>query len=161
MKTKIKVLIIGIITIIISFILKLDFIKDSHFDLITVNSVLIGFLFTSLSILLGFLNEKIIQFFEKAGALRKVYQNIEDGICFSLLSIAVSIINLTIVEKYVLNKIVINFLYALEINFLIITLILLFITINNLKIIIESIKFNKFKSDKQKNAEEEFNELFK
>lgn len=39
---------------IMSILLKIDFVKSNHFNLITVNSVFIGFLFTSLSILMDF-----------------------------------------------------------------------------------------------------------
>ena len=65
-----------IITIIITFIatqkLSLYFVKTSHFNIITINTVFIEFLFTSLYILLGFLNERIIQFFQEAGVMKNV-----------------------------------------------------------------------------------------
>ena len=83
----IKMVFIVIMTLIISQFIDVSVVKNNHFNMITVNAVFIGFLFTSLSILLGFLNEKVVRFFEKAGALKVVYSSIEKGlylVCFQL-----------------------------------------------------------------------------
>jgi len=54
----IKMVFIVIMTLIISQFIDVSVVKNNHFNMITVNAVFIGFLFTSLSILLGFLNER-------------------------------------------------------------------------------------------------------
>ncbi|OOL98995.1 hypothetical protein CLACE_04910 [Clostridium acetobutylicum] len=144
---------------IMSILLKIDFVKSNHFNLITVNSVFIGFLFTSLSILMGFLNESIVQLFEEANALKKVYDNIQKGILFSLGSICISIVNLTIIEKYVSNTTVIKSFYSLELSLLLITLYFLFITIQDLKVIVDSIRIEKLKIKKNNEANKELESL--
>ena len=123
--------VIGIIimSVFTSLIADVGFVKDNHFNLITVNSVLIGFLFTTFSILLGFLDEKIIQIFEEAGALKKVYSNLILGIKYSLVSIVISMLNMTLFEKYISNKVLINIIYSLELMFLISALLILFLVI--------------------------------
>jgi len=139
----IKMVFIVIMTLIISQFIDVSVVKNNHFNMITVNAVFIGFLFTSLSILLGFLNEKVVRFFEKAWALKVVYASIEKGIVCSLLSVILSFINLVITEKYILNDKVINSLYGFEITFLIITTYYLFKTLYNLKVIVDSIKITR------------------
>ncbi len=96
-----KVVLILIVSIVISLISNVNFVRSNHFNLITVNSVLIGFLFTSFSILLTLLSEEIIQIFEGAGALKKVYLNLTNGIKYSLMSISISLLNMTILEEYI------------------------------------------------------------
>lgn len=157
----IKIILIGIITLVTSQFFQVSVVKTNHFNLITANSVFIGFLFTSLSILLGFLNEKVVRFFEKAGALKQVYSSIEKGIICSLLSVILSFINLIITEKYISNEKVINSLYGFEIVFLIITLYYLFKTLYNLKIIVDSIKITRQKEDEEEKANEELQEIIK
>lgn len=154
-----KFILIMIINEFMSVILKVDFVKNNHFNLITVNSVFVGFLFTSLSILMGFLNEDIVQLFEEANALKKVYDNIQKGILFSLGSICVSIINLTITERYIKNATITRSLYTLEILLILISLYFLFVTIQNLKIIVDSIKFEKLKAKKNNIANKELADL--
>lgn len=149
--------VIGIIimSVFTSLIADVGFVKDNHFNLITVNSVLIGFLFTTFSILLGFLDEKIIQIFEEAGALKKVYSNLILGIKYSLVSIVISMLNMTLFEKYISNKVLINIIYSLELMFLISALLILFLVIKYLKIIIDSINFNKRKVKEENKADKE------
>lgn len=147
----IKFIVLVVITAIVSRFFELSFVKEAHFDLITVNSVLIGFLFTSLSILLGFLNETIVKFFEEAGALKDVYKSIEKGIEYSLFSIIMSFVNLMIVEKYIQLNIILKYFYGLEINFIIVALYFLFKTLYYVKIIVNSINVSKKKeSDEEK-----------
>ncbi|EGO87444.1 hypothetical protein G8S49_01610 [Clostridium botulinum C] len=159
MKTLKKCICVLVINGVLSLVTNVESIKVNHFNLITANSVLTGFLLTSLSMLLGFLNETIIQFFEEAGALKRVYDNIENGIVYSLGSITMSIINVIISEKYITNKIVINYLYSLEIMLLVITLYYLFITIKNLRIIVDSIKLDRMKKRNQKDVNKDLDKL--
>lgn len=155
----IKIILICLITIIISQFIDVSVVKNNHFNMITVNAVFIGFLFTSLSILLGFLSEKVVRFFEESGSMKKVYYNLEMGILYSISSVILSIINLTIVESYCSNSIIIKSFYGLEIMFLVITVYLLLKTLFNLKIIIDSIKINKQRYEEEKRANEELREI--
>lgn len=157
----VKVTLIFVITVVLSQIVEISFIEENHFNLITVNSVFIGFLFTSLSILLGFLNEKIVQFFEKAGALQDVYRSIENGISYSLFSILLSFINLMFSEKFLKQKMVLNSLYGFEITFIIIALYFLFRTLYYLKIIINSIQIDKKKETETEKADKELKDVIK
>ncbi|RXI38742.1 hypothetical protein DP129_11020 [Clostridium tetani] len=161
MKSIRKIIILIIIPIAMSFFLKLDFVEDNHFNLITVNAVFIGFLFTSLSIMLGFLNESIIQFFEKAGVLKKVYNNIEKGIFYSIISVVLSLINLTISEKYISDQTIINLLYSTELFFLIATIYCLLYTIKDLKIVVDSIRISKVKKAEKEKADSELDNILK
>lgn len=161
MKPIYKGITIFLISIAMALICSVDFVSENHFNLITVNSVLIGFMFTSLSILLGFLEYKIVQLFEEAGALKKVYRNIETGICFSIGSIGISILNLLVVENYIKVIYILRIAYSLEILFMIITLYLLIKTLMNIKVVIESIRFEKEKNDKKGKADAELDEILK
>ena len=137
------------------------FVQDNHFNLITVNSVIIGFLFTTLSILLGFLNEKIIMLFEKAGSLKEVYENIEYGIIYSLLSSIISFINLIFIEEYVKNQNILNIMYSIELALMIFSLMKLLYTIKDLKVLIDSIRIDKKKDEERKKADEKVNEIIR
>lgn len=150
-----KLIMVFIVTIIGSQFLGVNFVKDNHFNIITINSVLIGFLFTSLSILLGFLDKRIIKYFQQAGALKDVYSNIEKGIVYSFISIAISLINLIVVEEIIVNKFVIKSMYGFEIIFLLLTLISLLKTLKNIKILIDSIKIDNIKEVKEENLNKE------
>lgn len=149
------------ITCISSQFMQIDFVKSNHFNLITINSVFIGFLFTSLSILLGFLNESIVQLFEEAGTLKNVYLSIENGISCSLCSIVISLLNILFSEKYILNKIVINSLYGFEIMFIGISIYYLFFTLKNLKIVVNSINIDRKNRRKEDEADKEVEDLIK
>ena len=152
-----------IITIIITFFvtqnLSLDFVKTSHFNIITVNTVFTVFLFTSLYILLGFLNERIIQFFQEAGAMKNVYKNIERGIGSSLISIIFSLINLIVVDTIKGSDIIVNFMYGLELLFLIITVYYSLKNLINLKVIINSINIEREHIKDMENADKEAYEI--
>lgn len=152
-----------IITIIITFFvtqkLSLDFVKTSHFNIITVNTVFTVFLFTSLYILLGFLNERIIQFFQEAGAMKNVYKNIESGIDSSLISIIFSLINLIVVDTIKDSDIIVNFMYGLELLFLIITIYYFIKNLKNLKVIINSINIEREHIKDMENADKEAYEI--
>lgn len=152
-----------IITIIITFFvtqkLSLYFVKTSHFNIITVNTVFTVFLFTSLYILLGFLNERILQFFQEAGVMKNVYKNIESGIGSSLISIIFSLINLIVVDTIKDLDIIVNFMYGLELLFLIITIYYSLKNLINLKVIINSINIEREHKKDMENADKEADEI--
>lgn len=152
-----------IITIIITFFatqkLSLYFVKTSHFNIITINTVFIEFLFTSLYILLGFLNERIIQFFQEAGVMKNVYKNIESEIGSSFISIIFSLINLIVVDTINDLDIIVKFMYGLELLFLIITIYYFIKNLKNLKVIINSINIEREHIKDMENADKEAYEI--
>ncbi|UFH63849.1 hypothetical protein KQH81_10825 [Clostridium cadaveris] len=156
-----RIFLILIISGIVSLICNVDFVKDNHFNLITINAVLIGFLFTSLSIMLGFLKEEIIQLFEKAGALKKVYESIEYGIEYGVYSIIVSLFNMLMIEKYLHQGYLLNYLYSIEIVLLLVSIYRFLITLSNIKIVVESIRFDNLNKKEKKKVDEEIEDVFK
>ena len=144
-----KVVLILIVSIVISLISNVNFVRSNHFNLITVNSVLIGFLFTSFSILLTLLSEEIIQIFEGAGALKKVYLNLTNGIKYSLMSISISLLNMTILEEYISKKNIIDIAYSLELLLLMVTIYYLFCVIKDIKDMVDSIREARIKIRKE------------
>lgn len=150
-----KVVLILIVSIVISLISNVNFVRSNHFNLITVNSVLIGFLFTSFSILLTLLSEEIIQIFEGAGALKKVYLNLTNGIKYSLMSISISLLNMTILEEYISKKNIIDIAYSLELLLLIVTIYYLFCVIKDIKDMVDSIREARIKIRKEKKANDD------
>ena len=77
---------IPLIVIVISLILIDNFgllnlspliknINDNLFNIITVNSVFAGFLFTSITFFVGVSNTKTIVVFERIGYMQKIYDN--------------------------------------------------------------------------------------
>lgn len=150
-----KLVLILIVSIVVSFIANVSFVRNNHFNLITVNSVLIGFLFTSFSILLTLLSEEIVQIFEGAGALKTVYSNLTSGIKYSLISIIISLINMTILEEYISKKNIIDIAYSLELVLLIGTIYCLFCVIKDIKYMVDSIREVRVKIRKQKKANDD------
>lgn len=159
MKKVCKLIITIIITFFVTQKLSLDFVKTSHFNIIIVNTVFTGFLFTSLYILLGLLNERIIQFFQEAGAMKNVYKNIESGIGSSFISIIFSLINLIVVDTIKDSDIIVNFMYGLELLFLIITIYYFIKNLKNLKVIINSINIEREHIKDMENADKEAYEI--
>jgi Fe2+ transport system protein B len=84
--------------------------KDSsgvHFNLITVNSVLAGFMFTALSLIIGLSNTETVMRLEKAHFMHAIYNNIVLGIIFSIVSIIISLIMIFIMPSiisFILNE---------------------------------------------------------
>lgn len=68
--------------------------QSIHFNLITVNSIFAGFLFSSLSLIVGIHNIKIIAFLDKGGYIKNIYNNIILGIIFSFISISAALMKL-------------------------------------------------------------------
>jgi hypothetical protein len=149
-----------LIGIIMPSIFNVGFVKDNHFNLITVNSVFIGFLFTSLSIMLSFLDRKIVKLFEKAGCLKQVYGNITKGIFYSIASITISIMDMLFIEKIKNMAYNINVFYSLEVLLLIVTLILLTKSMLSLKTIVESIRIEQLQESETEDANKEMERIF-
>lgn len=131
--------------------LKLDILigKDSqgmHYNLITINSVLSGFMFTSLSLILSMTNTKTIKKLEQSKYMDSIYDNISIGIITSLISIALSLIMIFVIpdtpHSYIGN-ILIPFIELLS---LIITIGCFMLSIFDVKLIIKHVRKDIVKS---------------
>lgn len=160
MKVFLKLVGVTFISLIFSLVFDMKFVKDNHFNIITVSTVLIGFLFTTLSMLLTFLNERVIQFFEKANCLENVYSNIIQGIILGICSVLLSVMNLILCDKVIINSYIVKVLYSGEIVLLILNMSTLFIVILDFKNLIDSIRIDKQKDKNQQEANRDMNAKF-
>lgn len=127
---KLVYLIIFISLAIISYKGGIDFdiIAENQFNIITVNTVFAGFLFTSLGIVAGFSDNASIRKFERIDTMDNIYNNILKGIIFSIVSIVIGLIIVVINFEYIIKDVFIyNILkstgYIFELFSLIITII--------------------------------------
>lgn len=70
--------------------------KSYHINLLTINSIFAGFLFTSLGIMAGFADKKIIAKLDKAGYMDNYYNSIYLGLIFLVISTVISVLGVTI-----------------------------------------------------------------
>lgn len=108
--------------------LDFDIIAENQFNIITVNTVFAGFLFTSLGIVAGFSDNVSIRKFERIDTMDNIYNNILKGIIFSIISIVIGLIIVVINFENIINNIFIyNILkstgYICELFFLIMAII--------------------------------------
>ncbi|REJ18657.1 MAG: hypothetical protein C6W57_03350 [Caldibacillus debilis] len=61
-----------------------------HQDLLTVNSIFIGFLFTGLGLMVGFSDKRVIQDLDEAGYMDNYYNSIYFGLFFHMISTILS-----------------------------------------------------------------------
>lgn len=113
----------------------LDEDKSVHFDLLTVNSIIAGFMFSGLSLILGMSNSKTVEELERAKHMDKIYTNIIVGITFNVISIIISLL----VLLQILPKIVV-FLVSAEITFLIIGIICFGLSVLDLRFLIHNMR---------------------
>ena len=69
-----------------------NIIAENQFNIMTMNTVFAGFLFTSLGIIAGFSDNVSIRKFERIKTMDNIYNNILKGIIFSILSIVIGLI---------------------------------------------------------------------
>lgn len=116
--------------------LDLKIIADNQFNIITVNTVFAGFLFTSLGIIAGFSNNTAIRKFERIKTMDNIYNSILMGIVFSILSIAIGLIIVLFNFSFIIKSLYIyNVLksigYIFELFFLIMTIIYFSLSVKN------------------------------
>lgn len=66
---------------------KETFLRSDHLDILTINSIFAGFLFTSLGIMVSFSDKKAIADKDKNGYMDKYYNSIYIGLLFLIISI--------------------------------------------------------------------------
>ncbi|EIF2086700.1 hypothetical protein ACSXCJ_12325 [Clostridium perfringens] len=81
-----------ILTIAIFFAFDLSFMTTHNFDMITLNTVLVGFLFTIYTLLVSLLDEKAVKTYEKTNDLSKIHNKIVLGILLGVLTCLLSIL---------------------------------------------------------------------
>lgn len=124
--------------------------KDSasiHFNLITVNSIFAGFLFSSLALLIGLNSTKTLIVLERTNRMESIYKNITRGLMSSIISIVLSLICIFIIpniEKISLvNKLPLitkKFIPGLVLLFIIFTIVSFLIATRDIKFIISSVR---------------------
>lgn len=106
-------------TVFLGSKVNLEIIYRSQFNVITINTVIIGFLFTSLSLLLGFFKEDLLEYLEDMDCMEKIYKKISHGIGLACVTIAICFFNLL----YIYNKPEIasvnNYFLAIEVTLVI------------------------------------------
>lgn len=130
-------------------LLKIEFLQNNHFNLITVNSIFAGFLFSSLALIVGLSNDKVLKVLERGEYLEAIYNNIIFGIVNSLLSIFLSLFNM-FVSPQVLELLESNdafvyklfdlYLPSLELFFLISTIVFFILSVKAIQFIIKAIR---------------------
>lgn len=157
----------GIVLILLTMgiykFLNVSFMSSNEFNMITVNTVLVGFLFTILTILMSFTDEDIILTYEKTNELEKVYTNINTGILLGVLSIAVSIIVLCIWGEPNISEITSanKALYSIIIGMFIIIMKSIFCAILDINSIIGDIRRRKITNSKRETANKEMSAKYK
>lgn len=97
------------LTFLLTGFLNVDFSRETHINILTINSIIAGFLFTSLGIMVGFMHNNKIENLDKNGYMDKYYNSIYVGLGFHVISITLAMLG--VVSSASLN---INFLLILE-----------------------------------------------
>ncbi len=118
---------------------------SNHFNFITVNSVFVGFLFSSLSLILGLSGTSSIIRLEKAGFMENIYRNISMGIFLSFISIICSL-SMIFLKNYIIKIPLMFYIVvpSIELLSLLLTLIVFFKATRDVWFIIKIIR-NKIK----------------
>lgn len=106
-----------------------------HFNILTISSVIVGFLFTGLSILIGVAEKEIIKKFNDANMMSSIYSTIILGIIVMSFSILISLLNIIFKITKFIDYIIIAELYTLVLGF-----IYFLLSIYDLKFIVKNIR---------------------
>lgn len=98
--------------------------SDICWNIVTVNSVFAGFMFTSLSMLISVIFSDTVKRLERASLMEEVYRNILCGIYCSLLSIGFALIIIFILPNVTCNTALLNLLKSAIPFLMVYTLIL-------------------------------------
>ncbi|HID0814614.1 TPA: hypothetical protein ACXNW8_000196 [Clostridium botulinum] len=150
-----KYIIIELLLLIIFFymvkknIININILENNHFNLITVNSIFAGFLFSALALIVGLFDDKVLVRLERADFLENIYTKIINGIINSVISIVLSLynifigprfINITSVRYSFLREISSTFTKGLELFFLIATIVFFILGVKDIQFIIRSVR---------------------
>lgn len=167
MKKSIWIIVGIILTIIIvekfdSYI-NIEFLIGNEFNLITINTVLVGFLFTIYTILIPLLSEEALKSYTKTGEINSVFKHITRGIVSGTLSVIFTIIGLAMfkVEKDITILKVHKIWLGIEIMFFLVVIFSTLLSIINISTIVEDVRCNKENLSKKQDVDEEMKRRFK
>ncbi|WNY28339.1 hypothetical protein MmiEs2_05240 [Methanimicrococcus stummii] len=90
--------------------------KIDSFDLLTLSSIIAGFLFSSFCLLIGLYDTKTVELMERSNYLNKIILSHELGFVFSSLSILISIVDIFLISTEI------SFFEFISIYFIIVSL---------------------------------------
>lgn len=124
--------------------------KSIHFNLITINAVFAGFLFTSITFFIGVNTTKTVEVLEKIEYMDKVYINLNFGFIASLVSIILSLLSIfvlpTLLDLVIVKNssitlyIIDTMIPSMVLTSLMYTIIKFFVALRHLTFIIGSIR---------------------
>lgn len=155
--SKLRIIMIFIFFVLVYFLgnkIDLSIIAKSHFNIITINTVIIGFLFTSLSILLGFLNKDLIDYLEDIEYMEKVFSKISFGMFLACINIALCMFNLIFLSSTPQFPCWKNYLYSLEVMLVIVVFANFILALFNVNIVVREIR----KARKKERRDKKINE---
>jgi|GEM_PF-4107796 len=148
--------ILALFFILIKFgFIGINIVSANHFNLITINTVFAGFLFTSLALVVSLANDKSIVRLERGDIMNSIYKNISLGIVYSVISIGISFFNMLInpplLNKYgetylFVNEMLLYFMPGLELYFLFLTMFAFIMAVRDIKFVIVVVR-NKIRSE--------------
>ncbi|WKY44193.1 hypothetical protein Q5O14_16440 [Eubacteriaceae bacterium ES2] len=109
-------------------------ITDFQFNIITINSIFAGFLFTGLSIIIGVSDKESLKFLFRANRMSKIYKNIYLGIISNLLSMLLCILVITNI-----SFLIIDIMVLLELILIVIGVLSLIVSIYHIRKLIKYI----------------------
>lgn len=141
-----------ILSLFIYKFLDVSFILENEFNLITVNTVLVGFLFTIYTILIPLLDEDSMEVYEKTKEIEKVFRNITFGIVYGILSVLLTIAGLAIFGKVTENTLdeYYRILLAIDLSFFILIMKSTLLAIIDISSIVGCIRRKKNKAIEEK-----------
>ena len=157
-------LIVSVVTInYFNNYINISFLLGNEFNLITINTVLVGFLFTIYTILIPLLDEETLKSYKVTGEINSVFDNITIGITAGILSVIFTIVGLAIFktgEGTPIAKLHQIWL-TIEISFFLIVMVSTLISVINVSTIVEDIRRDKDKKSSCKKVDEEMEKRFK
>lgn len=143
--------------------INVSFLVGNEFDLITINTVLVGFLFTIYTILIPLLDEDALESYAITGEIDSVFKNITIGIQSGILSVMFTVVGLAIfkVEKDIPLTKLHEIWLTIEISFFLLVIIATLLSIINITSIVEDVRKNKFKKIITKKRNDEMENRFK
>lgn len=153
-KKKIKYIVSEIILMVIFLylvnkeLININILDKNHFNLITVNSIFAGFLFSALALIVGLFNDKVLIRLERANFLDDIYRKIINGIINSVISIVLSLYNIFIASKvmsiipnkFLIARRIMTYMQSLELFFLIATVVFFILGVRDIRFIIKSVR---------------------
>jgi len=143
--------------------INIEFLIGNEFNLITINTVLVGFLFTIYTILIPLSSEEALKAYTKTGEIDSVFKYITRGIVSGTLSVIFTIIGLGVfkVEKDIPILKMHKIWLGIEIMFFLVVIFSTLLSIINISTIVEDVRRNKENYIKKEDMNDEMKKRFK